>query len=83
MAHSDSDLRSWWLWQGSSPRLRSLLSSLLSAPLAQPAGWVLSLSLSVHPELSACPLAWAPLALVCAVLLVLGASETPGWALES
>lgn len=49
-------------------------SSLLSAPLAQPAGWVLSLSLSVRPKLSACPLAWAPLALVCAVLVVLGAS---------
>lgn len=72
MAHSGSDLRSWWLWQG--PSLIFAHSSLLSAPLAQPAGWVLSLSLSVPPKLSACPLARAPLALVCAVLAVLGAS---------
>lgn len=71
MAHSGSDLRSWWLWP---QELIFAHSSLLSAPLAQPSGWVLSLSLSVRPELSACPLAWAPLALVCAVLAVLGAS---------
>lgn len=59
----------------SAPGGSSLLTLLFSS--LRPFGsafWVGPEPFSVCPELSAGPLVWAPLALICAVLVVLGAS---------
>lgn len=51
MAHSGSDLRSWWLWQGPSPHLCSLFSSL--CPFGS-ACWVGPEPFSVCPPQAVC-----------------------------